>query len=227
MEFFIQALQTKSDLLNFCLQILAIFLQLEETTDGQYISIYNSLLMPENWSQENQSLMSAYIQFLIAFIAKHKNKLIEDKGGVELILSKVIEIDHVELFYRFMEAIMINITLLEFAESGYLNLVVQGGQVISKTIQGRKATLIFFSKLILFYDTLNCLDMVNISLYRSTDASLASTNKCLKPTLTSFEQSPSEPKDDTYSVRFAELPISSTSLLIQIFPLQSLFGHSD
>lgn len=111
MEFFIRALQSKSDLLNFCLQVLAIFLQLEGTTDNQYVSIYNSLLLPENWSQDNESLMSSYIQFLIAFIAKHKNKLIEDKGAVEVILSKVIEIDHVELFYRFMEAIMINTTL--------------------------------------------------------------------------------------------------------------------
>lgn len=55
--------------------------------------------------------MSAYIQFLIAFIAKHREKLISDKGSVELVLSKIIEVDHIELFYRFMEAIMINTTL--------------------------------------------------------------------------------------------------------------------
>jgi hypothetical protein len=83
-----------------------------------------------------------------------------------MVLSKVIEIDHVELFYRFMETIMINITLQEFAESGYLNLVMQGGQVISKSTQGRKATLIFFSKLILFYDTLSCLEIVRFLLCR-------------------------------------------------------------
>ena len=112
MGFFMQALQSKSDLLNFCLQILAIFLQLEHSTDEQYISIYNSLLMPENWSLDNQSLMSAYIQFLIAFLAKHKIKLTQDKSAVELILSKVIEIEHVELFYRFMEAIMVS-TIIE------------------------------------------------------------------------------------------------------------------
>jgi len=134
--------------------------------------------MPENWSLDNQSLMSSYIQFLIAFIAKHKSKLIDDKGGVELVLSKVIEIDHAELFYRFMEAIMVNTTLQEFAESGYLNLAVQGGQVISKSTQGRKATLIFFSKLILFYDTLSCLEMVHCYLFRSIGASLTTTNKC-------------------------------------------------
>ena len=55
--------------------------------------------------------MSAYIQFLIAFIAKHKEKLISDKGAVEVVLSKIIEVDHVDLFYRFMEAIMIHTSL--------------------------------------------------------------------------------------------------------------------
>ena len=39
--------------------------------------------------------MSAYIQFLIAFIAKHRQKLIQDKEAVEIILSKIIEIDHI------------------------------------------------------------------------------------------------------------------------------------
>ena len=111
LNYFMEALNSKSDLLNFCLQILAIFLQLESSTNPQYVAIYTSLLMPENWKEENQSLMSSYIQFLISFIAKHKSKLIEDKGAVEIILSKIIEIDHVELFYRFMEAIMINTTL--------------------------------------------------------------------------------------------------------------------
>ncbi len=55
--------------------------------------------------------MSSYIQFLIAFISKFKTRLIEDKGAVEIILSKIIEIDHIELFYRFLEAIMNNISL--------------------------------------------------------------------------------------------------------------------
>ena len=34
--------------------------------------------------------MSAYIQFLIAFIAKYRERLISDKGAVEVILSKII-----------------------------------------------------------------------------------------------------------------------------------------
>ena len=76
--------------MNFCIQILAIYLQLSPNTNEKYVQIYNSLLMPENWKEENQSLMSAYIQFLIAFIAKYKQNLINDKQAVETILSKII-----------------------------------------------------------------------------------------------------------------------------------------
>jgi hypothetical protein len=55
--------------------------------------------------------MSSYIQFIIAFISKHKERLMSDKSAIEVILSKIIEIDHVELFYRFLEAIMTHTTL--------------------------------------------------------------------------------------------------------------------
>lgn len=95
MDFFMESLKSKSDLMNFCLQILSIFVQLEEGTNPQYKTIYDSLLMEDNWKEENQSLMSSYIQFLIAFIAKHKERLIEDKGAVENILSQIIKIDHI------------------------------------------------------------------------------------------------------------------------------------
>jgi hypothetical protein len=44
-NFFLVALNNKSDLLNFCLQILAIFLQLEPSTSQQYKNIYESLLL--------------------------------------------------------------------------------------------------------------------------------------------------------------------------------------
>lgn len=46
MDFFMQALKNKSDLLNFCLQIFAIILHLEPNTNPQYKSIYDSLLLP-------------------------------------------------------------------------------------------------------------------------------------------------------------------------------------
>jgi len=75
-NYFMIALKNKSDLLNFCLQILAVYLQLEPDTSPQYKSIYDSLLLPENWKEENQSLMSSYIQFLISYIAKFKERLL-------------------------------------------------------------------------------------------------------------------------------------------------------
>lgn len=46
--------------------------------------------------------MSSYIQFLISYISKFKDRLIQDKTSLEVILSKIIEIDHIELFYRFL-----------------------------------------------------------------------------------------------------------------------------
>jgi hypothetical protein len=46
LDFFGIALKTKSDLLNFCLQVLAIYLLLESQTNNQYIQIYNALMLP-------------------------------------------------------------------------------------------------------------------------------------------------------------------------------------
>lgn len=160
MSYFMEALKNKTDLLNFCLQILSIFLQHQGETTQQYRAIYESLLMTENWREENQSLMSSYIQFLIAFIAKHKQRLIEDKSAIETILSQIIKIDHIELFYRFMEAIMLHTTLEEFFQSGYLQLVVQAGQATAQTISGRKASLIFLCKMIVNYDPVEALRLV-------------------------------------------------------------------
>ena len=225
MDFFMEALKNKSDLMNFCLQVLAIYLQLENSTNQQYVKIYESLLMPENWQEENQSLMSAYIQFLIAFIAKHRHKLIEDKGAVEVILSKIIEIEHVELFYRFMEAIMINTSLREFYESGYLNLVVQGGQVVSKTVPGRKASLIFICKLVLYYDTIECLNLVPLVLPRSTSAASSISTNSWRPISTSSRPSPSATTGNTSLPPSAGLPISSTFLVTQLLPELAVVGH--
>ena len=46
--------------------------------------------------------MSSYIQFLIAYMTRNKEILYNDKGAFEVILSKIIEIDYIELFYRFL-----------------------------------------------------------------------------------------------------------------------------
>lgn len=38
--------------------------------------------------------MSSYIQFLTAYMAKHKERLIEDKAAIDNILSQIIKIEH-------------------------------------------------------------------------------------------------------------------------------------
>ena len=52
--------------------------------------IYNALLLPDNWKEENQSIMSSYIQFIIAYLNNFKDNLIIDKPSIEVILSKII-----------------------------------------------------------------------------------------------------------------------------------------
>jgi hypothetical protein len=151
LDFFQSAIANKSDLINFCLQVLAIFLQLEPQMNEQYRIIYRALLDPDNWKDDNQSVMSSYIQFIIAYLSRERSSLISDRPAIEVILSKVIEIDHIELFFRFLEAIMLNTTLQEFNQSGYMGIFISGSQAIGHSIQGKKATLLFTSKLILQY----------------------------------------------------------------------------
>lgn len=152
LDFFKIAIKNKSDLLNFCLQVLAVFLQLEPQMNEQYRIIYSALLDPDNWKEDNQSVMSSYIQFIIAYLSRERSSLISDRPAIEIILSKVIEIDHIELFFRFLEAIMLNTTLQEFNQSGYMNIFISGSQAIAHSIQGKKATLLFTSKLLLQYN---------------------------------------------------------------------------
>jgi hypothetical protein len=55
--------------------------------------------------------MSSYIQFIIGYLSRHREHLVSDRPSIEIILSKIIEIDHIELFFRFLEAIMQNTTI--------------------------------------------------------------------------------------------------------------------
>lgn len=181
-NFFQLALKNKSDLLNFCLQVIAIFLQLEQTANSQYRMIYESLLMAENWKEENQSVMSSYIQFIIAFLTRARDRLLSDRPAIEMILSKIIEIDHIELFFRFLDAIMQNTSLEEFDSCGYTRILVQGCQVLSRSIQGRKASLLFVSKLLVHYNNhIQALQMVFLHLYSSTTVVPTSTINFWRP----------------------------------------------
>lgn len=105
-QFFHQMIQSQSDILNFCFQILSIFLQLNPGDASFYDNIYNSIIRVENWSEDNLSLMSAYIQYISAYISINNNRIMNDKGVYETILSKLIELDHYELFYRLVRTIL-------------------------------------------------------------------------------------------------------------------------
>lgn len=77
---------------------------------------------------------------------------------------------------------MINTSLQEFASSGYLNVLVQGGQILAKTsVLGRKGCLIFMCKLLLFYDTFNCLNSVHLYLFRSISVVATSSINFFRP----------------------------------------------
>lgn len=120
--------------------------------------------------------MSSYIQFIIAYLSRERSSLISDRPAIEIILSKVIQIDHIELFFRFLEAIMLNTTLQEFNQSGYMGIFISGSQAIGQSIQGKKATLLFTSKLILQYgNTQQTLGYVHSVLDRSITAVQVST----------------------------------------------------
>ncbi len=83
-------MKRNSDLLNFCFQILSIFLQFDSKTETRYIQLYNSILDPGNWTDENMSIMSSYIQFISAYLIREPSNLIDDKNKFEVILSKLV-----------------------------------------------------------------------------------------------------------------------------------------
>lgn len=123
--------------------------------------------------------MSSSIQFIIAFLSRFRERLISDRPAIELILSKIIQIDHIELFFRFLEAIMQNTSLEEFNQSGYMSIFVRGSQALGQSIQGRKATLLFISKLIVHYgDHMSALQMVFLFLFSLTATVTISTINC-------------------------------------------------
>lgn len=39
--------------------------------------------------------MSSYIQFITAYLARFRESLVSDRPAIEVILSKIIEIDHI------------------------------------------------------------------------------------------------------------------------------------
>ena len=93
-NYFKIALQNKSDLLNFYLQLMGIFTEyVSQDRLGHYMNVYESVLEAENWNAENLSLLSSYIKYISSFIKKDQNSLIKDKNKFEKIFIKLIELD--------------------------------------------------------------------------------------------------------------------------------------
>jgi len=58
---------------------------------------------------------------------------------------------------------MLHTTLDEFYNTGYLSIVVKGGQALAtSSIQGRKASLLFICKLMTVYNTNDVLNYVTL-----------------------------------------------------------------
>lgn len=69
----------RSDLLNFCFQILAIFVGFGPADLRFYENIYVSVIKAENWTEDNLSLVSSYLQYITAYITMNTNKIVDDK----------------------------------------------------------------------------------------------------------------------------------------------------
>ena len=91
-DYFFIAIKRDSDLLNFCFQILAIFLEFENKNVTRHTQIYESILNPSNWIEENISIMSSYIQYISAFLTRSHSNIINDREKLSLIFAKLVEL---------------------------------------------------------------------------------------------------------------------------------------
>lgn len=79
LAFFKVTLNTHSDLSNFCFQIFCLFICLNSNPAQHYIQIYESILDPNNWCEDNSSMMSAYVQYLTTFLLAVPDRITSDK----------------------------------------------------------------------------------------------------------------------------------------------------
>lgn len=161
-NYFQVAIKRNSDLLNFCFQILAIFLEFENQKADKHKQIYDSILNLNNWVEENMSIMSSYIQYISAYLNRSAGNLISDKEKFEVILSRLVELEHYDLFFRFLESILKITTIDQFYESGYFKLSILGTEaIIQKSILGKKVAVLFIFKLMNQHDLAKVLKYVN------------------------------------------------------------------
>ena len=114
------------------------------------------------------SIMSSYIQYISAYLNRSSGNLISDKEKFEVILSRLVELEHYDLFFRFLESILRITKIDQFYDSGYFKLSILGTEaVIQKSIMGKKVAVLFIFKLMTHYDLNKVLQYV--ILYKHLD----------------------------------------------------------
>ncbi len=107
--------------------------------------------------------MSAYIHYIGSYLLKYPQKLIDQKDRIETILSKLIEIEHYELFYRFLYQLVKVSDIDSLYKSGYFKVIIQGSSIIAtKNVTARKFSLIFLLRMMLKYDAKTTANYVNL-----------------------------------------------------------------
>lgn len=77
-------------------------------------------------------------------------------------LSKLIELDHYELFYRLLRRILKLTDLEGFFKYGYMHVLVKGTEFIAaKSLEGRKTGLLFIFEITYEYNTENMVKAMN------------------------------------------------------------------
>jgi hypothetical protein len=115
--------------------------------------IYDSLLNIDNWVEDNISVMSSYIQYISAYLNRSSNCLISDKTKFEEILSRLFQLEHYDLFFRFLESILKITSFEQFYEIGYFKLSIMGSEAVAgKNIFSKKTGILFIFKLMNNYD---------------------------------------------------------------------------
>lgn len=109
--------------------------------------------------------MSSYIQYISAYLVRSPGNLVSDKGKFEIIFSRLVELEHFDLFFRFLDSILKTTGIDQFYESGYFQLSIHGTEtIIQKSILGRKSAVLFIFKLMNRYDLSKILNYVKILL---------------------------------------------------------------
>lgn len=112
--------------------------------------------------------MSSYLQYIAAFISLNNDKIIRDKETYQKILTKLISIDHYQLFYRFLRGIIRITGVEDFSKYGYMHILIKGTDFISKSTEGRKLGLLFVFEITYDYNAalvIKCMNKVENGYY--------------------------------------------------------------